>query len=116
MKKVLFVLITLITVCNFSHASFPITESNTEILKTIISEDTEPDETPKHVYIQRAILFISLLGFTLYFLIRALRRAWRRDVPWVKKLLRWKNIWWLLLLIPVWFILNILAMGSGMGG
>ena len=116
MKKVLFVLITLITVSNLSHASFPITESNTEILKTIISEDPEEDETPQNVYILRGILAFSILGFALYFLIRALRRAWRRDVPWVKKLLRWKNIWWLLLLIPVWFILNILAAGSAMGG
>ena len=115
MKKILFVLITLITVSNFSHASFPITESNTEILKTIISEDTEPDETPKHVYIQRAILFFSLLGLALYFLIRAFRRAWRRDVPWLKKLLRWKNIWYLLLVIPIFFILGLLA-GGGVSG
>ena len=115
MKKVLFVLITLITVCNFSHASFPITESNTEILKTIISEDTEEDETPEHVYIQRAILFFSILGLALYFLIKALRRAWRRDVPWLKKLLRWKNIWYLLLVIPIFFILGLLA-GGGVSG
>ena len=62
------------------------------------------------------ILFFSILLIPLYFLIRTMWRAYRRDVPWVKKLLRWKNIWWLLLLIPVWFILNILALGSGMGG
>ena len=116
MKKLILLLITLTTLTTVSYASFPITESNTEILKTIISEDTEEDEPSLLVYTLRGILFVSVLGFVSYFLIRALRRAWRRDVPWVKKLLRWKNIWWLLLLIPVWFILNILAMGSGMGG
>ena len=115
MKKLILLLITLTTLTTVSYASFPITESNTEILKTIISEDTEEDETPQHVYILRGILAFSILGFALYFLIRALRRAWRRDVPWVKKLLRWKNIWWLLLVIPVWFILNILG-GGGVSG
>ena len=115
MKNILFIFITLITIANVSYASFPVVESNTEILNTIVSEDTEEDELSLLENILMGILFFSILLTPLYFLIRTLRRAWRRDVPWVKKLLRWKNIWWLLLLIPVWFILNLLAMGSGMG-
>ena len=115
MKKIILLLITLTTLTNVSYASFPITESNTEILKTIISEDPEEDETPQHVYILRGILAFSILGFVLYFLIRALRRAYRRDVPWVKKLLRWKNIWWLLLVIPIFLILSLLAAGGVSG-
>ena len=115
MKNLLFIFITLITIANVSYASFPVVESNTEILKTIISEDTEEDELSLLENILMGILFFSILLTPLYFLIRALRRAWRRDVPWVKKLLRWKNIWWLLLLIPVWFILNILAAGGVSG-
>ena len=115
MKNLLFIFITLITIANVSYASFPVVESNTEILKTIISEDTEEDETPQHVYILRGILAFSILGFALYFLIRALRRAWRRDVPWVKKLLRWKNIWYLLLVIPIFLILGLLMSGGVSG-
>ncbi len=115
MKNLLFIFISLITIANVSYASFPVVESNSKIL-AIESEDTEEDELSLLENILMGILFFSILLTPLYFLIRALRRAWRRDVPWVKKLLRWKSIWWLLLLIPVWFILNILAMGSGMGG
>jgi len=115
MKNILFIFITLITIANVSYASFPVVESNPKIL-AIEHEDDEGDEPSLLEVILMLVTVFSILGFALYFLIRTLRRAWRRDVPWVKKLLRWKNIWWLLLLIPVWFILNILAMGSGMGG
>ena len=115
MKKIILLLITLTTLINVSYASFPINESNTEILKTIISEDPEEDETSLLVYTLRGILFISILGFVLYFLIRVFRRAYRRDVPWIKKLLRWKNIWWLLLVIPILLILSLLASGGVSG-
>ena len=84
MKNLLFIFFTLIIFTNVSYASFPITESNTEILKTIISEDTEEDEPSLLVYILRGILFFSILGFGLYFLIRAWRRAWRDEVKWVR--------------------------------
>jgi hypothetical protein len=112
MKNLLFIFITLITIANVSYASFPVVESNAKILAIEHDDDDEPSLL---VYTLRGILSFSILGFVLYFLIRALRRAYRRDVPWVKKLLRWKNIWWLLLLIPIWFILNLLASG-GVGG
>jgi len=111
MKNLLFIFITLITIANVSYASFPVVESNPKILD-IEHEDDEDDGIKWGLL----ILVLSVLGFGAYFLFRTIWRAYRRDVPWVKKLLRWKNIWWLLLLIPVWFILNILAMGSGMGG
>ena len=115
MKNLLFIFITLITIANVSYASFPVVECNTEILNTIVSEDTEEDELSLLENILMGILFFSILLIPLYFLIRTMWRAYRRDVPWVKKLLRWKNIWWLLLLIPVWFILNILAAGGVSG-
>ena len=114
MKNILFIFITLITIANVSYASFPVVESNLKIL-AIEHEDDEDDEDDGIKW-GLLILFLSVLGFAAYFLFRTIWRAYRRDVSWVKKLLRWKNIWWLLLLIPVWFILNILAMGSGMGG
>ena len=115
MKKIILLLITLTTLTNVSYASFPIKESNTEILKIVISEYPEEDETSLLVYTLRGILFISILVFILYFLIRAFRRAYRRDVPWIKKLLHWKNIWWLLLVIPIFLILSLLASGGVSG-
>ena len=115
MKKTILLLIILTTLTNVIYASFPITESNTEILKTIISEDPEEDETSLFVYTLRGILFVSILVFVFYFLIRVLRRAYRRDVPWIKKILRWKNIWWLLLAIPIFLILSLLASGGVSG-
>ena len=127
MKKIILLLITLTTLTNVSYASFPITESTTifsdeeymlsltDNVKDVITANPDGvNDVSDREILYGVILWLSILGFALYFLIRTLRRAWRRDVPWVKKLLRWKNIWWLLLLIPVWFILNILAMGSGM--
>ena len=115
MKNLLFIFITLITIVNVSYASFPVVESNSKIL-AIEDKDDESDEPSLLEVILMLVTVFSILGFALYFLVRTMWRAYRRDVPWVKKLLRWKNIWWLLLLIPVWFILNILALGSGMGG
>ena len=115
MKKLLFIFFTLIVFTNVSYASFPVVESNAKIL-AIESEDDEDDGPSLLEAILMGVLVVSILGFAAYFLFRTIWRAYRRDVPWVKKLLRWKNIWWLLLLIPVWFILNILAAGSGMGG
>ena len=114
MNKILLLFIVLISLTNVSYTSFPVVESNSKIL-AIESEDTEEDELSLLENILMGILFFSILLTPLYFLIRTMWRAYRRDVPWVKKLLRWKNIWWLLLLIPVWFILNILAAGGVSG-
>lgn len=70
MKKLLFILMTLIIVTNFSYASFPVTGSNAEILSTIVSEDTEKDEPSLLEAILMGVLVISILGFASYFLIR----------------------------------------------
>ena len=75
---------TLITVTDFSYASFPVTESNAEILNTIVSEDTEEDEPSLLEAILMGILVVSILGFASYFLIRAWWRAWRDEVKWVR--------------------------------
>lgn len=77
---------TLITVTNFSYASFPVTESNAEILNTIISEDTDKDEPSLLEAILMGVLVVSVLGFASYFLIIAWWRAWRDNIRWVKTL------------------------------
>ena len=84
MKNSLLIFLCLFSLNTLTYASFPITESNTEILKTITSEDAEEDETSLLEYILIAILFFSILGFALYFLIRAWWRAWRDEVKWVR--------------------------------
>tara|TARA_B100001758_G_scaffold190304_1_gene167181 strand:+ start:1094 stop:1444 length:351 start_codon:yes stop_codon:yes gene_type:complete len=84
MRKRLFILITLITVIQFSYASFPVIESDVEILNTIVSDDNEEDEPSLFEAILMAILVVSILGFASYFLIRTWWRAWRDEVRWVR--------------------------------
>ena len=126
MKKIILLLIILTTLTNVSYASFPITESTTiftneeymlsltDNVKDVITANPDgvKDVSDRDI-LHGVIVFFSILGFVLYFLIRALRRAYRRDVPWVKKLLRWKNIWWLLLVIPISLILSLLTVNGG---
>ena len=102
MKKLL-ILVT-ITFVNLCYASFPVFNSNFA---------KEPDgDNSEYWGILGGVLFFG----TIYLLVRTIWRAYRRGVPWVKKLLRWKNIWWLLLLLPVMFIIGLMGRGSGMGG
>ena len=84
MRKLLFILIALITVTNFSFASFPVTESNNAILNAIVSEDTEGDEPSLLEAILLGVLVVSILGFASYFLIRNWWRAWKDNIRWVK--------------------------------
>ena len=114
MKKLILLLITLTTFNNVSYASFPITENNTcEVLSaTNIEEPDHEDDGHSYWGILGGVLFFG----TIYLLVRTIWRAYRGGVPWVKKLLRWKNILWLLLLLPVMFIIGLMGIGSGMGG
>jgi len=89
MKKLILLFITLTTLANISYASFPITENNNlELLNTQIFEDDEEEDEPSLlVYILRGIFVFSILGFGLYYLIRAWWRAWRDRKWWARKLL-----------------------------
>ena len=60
-----------------SQASFPVVESNPKILAIEHEDDG--------VKWGLLILVLSILVSGVFFLIRALWRAFRRDVPWVKK-------------------------------
>tara|TARA_B110000116_G_scaffold196854_1_gene171563 strand:- start:42 stop:395 length:354 start_codon:yes stop_codon:yes gene_type:complete len=85
MKQLVLLLITLTTLTNVSYASFPITKNNTcEVLSATNIQDHADNEPSLLVYILRGILFVSVLGFASYFLIRAWWRAWRDEVKWVR--------------------------------
>ena len=81
-KKLLIILLCLFSLNTLTYASFPTTEnSKSDISNTINFQiDDEEDEPSLLVYVLRGILFFSILGFGLYFLIRAWWRAWRDDI------------------------------------
>tara|TARA_Y100000385_G_scaffold60429_1_gene58861 strand:- start:418 stop:756 length:339 start_codon:yes stop_codon:yes gene_type:complete len=110
MKKIILLLITLTTLTNVSYASFPITESTTIFTNEeyMLSEPDNVKDVSDRDILLGSIIPVLILAFVLYFLIRTLRRAYRRNVPWVKKLLRWKNIWWLPIVILISLILTYL--------
>ena len=86
MKKLFLLLVSLIAFINICYSSFPVFNSN--FAKNQMATTLNIGE------------FLEQVAFfgTIYLLVRTIWRAYRRDVPWLKKLLRWKNIWWLLLL------------------
>ena len=120
MKKIILLLITLTTLTNVSYASFPITESTTiftneeymlsltDNVKDVITANPDgvKDVSDRDILLG-SIIPVLILGFVLYFLIRILRRSYKRNVPWVKKLLRWKNIWWLPIVILISLIFSL---------
>ena len=81
MNKLLFLFIIITAFASISYASFPITENNTE-LTTINFEDDE-EEPSLLVYILRGILFFSIVGFGLYYVIRAWVKEFRKR-KWVR--------------------------------
>ena len=115
-KKLLIILLCLFSFSTLTYASFPITEnSNLDISNTInFQMDEEEDEPSLLVYILRGILFFSILGFGLYFLIRAWRRAWRDDIRWIK-ILTYILLFSVLLMLLLSFILSISGFSIGYG-
>ena len=114
MKKLLLILLCLFSLNTLTYASFPITESSTSDISNTISFQMaeEEDEPSLLVYILRGILFFSILGFCLYFLIRAWRRAWKDDIRWVKIL---TYISLAALLLYLLFGVFLLSIGYGYG-
>jgi hypothetical protein len=102
MKNLLFIFITLITIANVSYASFPVTENiKSVVLASTDSED--PKKTPP--------LFVFILPWLIPLLLFYLVRGYKRDVDWIRKLIRWKNIWWLLLLLPLQILVYLIGGG-----
>ena len=113
-KKLLIILLCLFSLNTLTYASFPTTEnSKSDISNTINFQiDDEEDEPSLLEYVLRGILFFSILGFGLYFLIRAWRRAWRDDIRWVKIL---TYISLAALLLYLLFGVFLLSIGYGYG-
>jgi len=116
MKKLLLILLCLFSLNTLTYASFPITENSaSDISNTInfqMAEEEEEVDPSLLVYILRGILFFSILGFCLYFLIRAWRRAWKDDIRWVKIL---TYISLAALLLYLLFGVFLLSIGYGYG-
>ena len=114
MNKIHILLFCLFSLNSFTYASFPITEKNASDLSNAISfqVDDEEDEPSLLVYILRGILVFSILGFGLYFLIRAWLRAWRDNIRWVKIL---TYIALAALLLILLFALLLSSIGYGYG-
>jgi hypothetical protein len=114
MRKILIILLCLFSLNTLTYASFPITESSTSDISNTISFQMaeEEDEPSLLVHILRGILFFSILGFGLYFLIRSWWRAWRDDIRWVKIL---TYILLISLLLYLLFIGILVSIGYGYG-
>ena len=111
MKKVLLLLITLTILTNLSYSSFPILESNTEILTTILSEEDQEDEPSLLEAILMGVLVVSILGFAAYFLFRAWWRAWKDNIRWVK-IVTYILLGFFLLFLILGLILNAIFSGG----
>ena len=90
MTRLIIIFFILTSLTTVSYASFPVTENNTSVVSTVVNfqdpddEEDDGDDTSLLEYILIGILFFGALGFSLYFIIRAWRRAWRDRVKWVR--------------------------------
>tara|TARA_B100000795_G_scaffold208905_1_gene162414 strand:- start:105 stop:452 length:348 start_codon:yes stop_codon:yes gene_type:complete len=114
MKKTLLLLLCLFSLNTFTYASFPITENSASEISNAISfqVDDDEDEPSLLVYILRGVLFFLILGFGLYFLIKAWLRAWRDNVRWVK-ILTYIVLAALLLILLFTVLLSSIGYGYG---
>ncbi len=111
MKKILLLLITLTTLKNVSYASFPVSENiRSVVLASTDSEDPDWIENLFGINFDNGKippLSVFILPWLIPLLIFYIFRGYKRDVDWIRKLIRWKNIWWLLLLLPFMFIIAL---------
>ena len=112
MKKPLLLLLCLFSLNTFTYASFPITENSASEISNAISFQVDEDEPSLLVYILRGVLFFLILGFGLYFLIKAWLRAWRDNVRWVK-ILTYIVLAALLLILLFTVLLSSIGYGYG---
>ena len=119
MKNRLLILLSL-TVVNLCYASFPLSENiRNEIVSLTESEDPDWIEDLFGINFDNGKippLSVFILPWLIPLLLFYLIRGYKRDVDWIRKLIRWENIWWLLLLIALLFLVGLSEIGSGMGG
>ena len=113
MKKLLLILLCLLSLNIITYASFPITEnSSSDISNAISFQMAEEEEGEDGVKWWLLIPFVVALGFGAYFLMRAWRRALRDDVRWVKIL---TYILLVPLLLYLLFLVFLVSIGYGYG-
>tara|TARA_B100001758_G_scaffold168245_1_gene145406 strand:- start:1107 stop:1472 length:366 start_codon:yes stop_codon:yes gene_type:complete len=112
MKKIVILLITLIIFFNINYASFPVVEMiDNEIITSTDSEGKDSIETLFGINFDNGKnpnLSVFILPWLIPILLFYLIRGYKRDVDWIRKLIRWKNIWWLLLAIPLVMLIDFL--------
>ena len=112
MKRIIILLITFITFFSVNYASFPVTEMiDNEIVNSVDNEDSKWTTSlfgstfdKVKIYPVGVLILASLIPLLLFYLIR----GYKRDVDWIKKLIRWKNILWLILVIPLVMLIDFL--------
>jgi len=118
MKKLLFLLITLIIFTNVSYASFP--DNTFDKLTSIVLQDPEGEGydhsgwEPSPIL---GVLFGLILLLSAFFLIREWWRAWRRGIKWVRILT--KVLMWIAIVYASLTLIAVtlgFGVGSGMGG
>ena len=113
MKKLLLILLCLLSLNIITYASFPITEnSSSDISNAISFQMAEEEEGEDGVKWWLLIPFVVALGFGAYFLIRAWWRLWRDDIRWVKIL---TYILLVPLLLYLLFLVFLVSIGYGYG-
>jgi hypothetical protein len=114
MKKKLLVLMCLLFCTQIAYSSFPISEySSSDISNSSIFQMDKDDNEPSLIqYILRGVLFFSIVGFGLYFLIKSWLKAWKDDIRWVK-ILTYVLLGSLFLLLIFFGFLAIIGYGYG---
>ena len=112
MKRIIILIITLITFFNVNYASFPVKEMiDNEVVNS--ADSGESDWTKALFGInfdngKNPPVSVFILPWLIPLLLFYLIRGYKRDVDWIKKLIRWKNIWWLILAIPLVMLIDFL--------
>ena len=113
MKRIITLIIILITFFKVNYASFPMTEMiDCKIVNSASSEESELNRSLFGINFdneKNSPVCVFILPWLIPLLLFYLIRGYKRDVDWIKKLIRWKNIWWLILAIPLCMLIDFLV-------
>lgn len=112
MKRIIILIITFITFFNVNYASFPATEMiDNKIMNSVDYEDSEWTKALFGINFENGKIYpvgIFILALLIPLLLFYLIRGYKRDLDWIKKLIRLKNILWLILVIPLVMLIDFL--------